>query len=115
MLILTRKVGESIIIELPDGELVTVILKERRNSNSVRLGIDAPKHIPIFRSGVFDAMHGDTPKMHVDARVGTDISFATSWGEKVKRWACLCDDEHTGARSHAWAQPDCARCGARRP
>ncbi len=47
MLILTRKLGESIIIE--DNIKITVI---DINKQQIKLGIDAPKHITINREEV---------------------------------------------------------------
>ncbi len=47
MLILTRRLGESIIIE--DNITVTVI---DINKQQIKLGIDAPKHITINREEV---------------------------------------------------------------
>ncbi len=47
MLILTRKLGESIIIE--DNIKVTVV---EINKQQIKLGIDAPKHITINREEI---------------------------------------------------------------
>jgi len=47
MLILTRKLGESIIIE--DNIKITVV---DINKQQIKLGIDAPKHITINREEV---------------------------------------------------------------
>ena len=47
MLILTRRLGESIIIE--DNIKVTVV---DINNHQIKLGIDAPKHITINREEV---------------------------------------------------------------
>ncbi len=47
MLILTRKLGESIIIE--DNIKITVI---DINKQQIKLGIDAPRHITINREEV---------------------------------------------------------------
>ncbi len=47
MLILTRKLGESIIIE--DNIKITVV---DINRQQIKLGIDAPKHITINREEV---------------------------------------------------------------
>lgn len=44
MLILTRKAGESIFI----GEDVEIVIKEV-GKQQVRVGISAPKHVPIRR------------------------------------------------------------------
>lgn len=49
MLVLTRKVGESLII---DDKIVVKILKIE--GNSVKVGIDAPKNIKIFRKELYD-------------------------------------------------------------
>ncbi|MCP4268986.1 MAG: carbon storage regulator CsrA [Candidatus Brocadiaceae bacterium] len=47
MLILTRKLGESIIIE--DNIKITVV---DINKQQIKLGIDAPKHITINREEI---------------------------------------------------------------
>ncbi len=44
MLILTRKVGQSIII---DGDIVVKILGD--NHGQIKIGIDAPKDVPVHR------------------------------------------------------------------
>ena len=49
MLILTRKVGESIVI---DGRIVMTIT--RLEGDTVRVGIEAPSDVPIHRSEVYD-------------------------------------------------------------
>jgi carbon storage regulator len=51
MLILTRKVGEIIRI----GDAVTIRVLEVRGSQ-VRLGVDAPADVRIFREEVYRAM-----------------------------------------------------------
>jgi carbon storage regulator len=48
MLILTRKLGESIII----GENVELSVVEI-NKNNIKIGINAPKEITIYREEVF--------------------------------------------------------------
>jgi carbon storage regulator len=45
MLVLSRKTGESIVI---DGAIKVQVLEVK--GNAVRLGIDAPKEIPVYRS-----------------------------------------------------------------
>jgi carbon storage regulator len=49
MLVLSRKVGDSIVI---DGNIVLTVVKVDRNQ--VRLGIEAPKHIQVLRSEIRD-------------------------------------------------------------
>ncbi len=51
MLILTRRVGESIIIG--DEVVVTVVEAGR---DQVRIGIDAPRSVPVHRQEVYAAI-----------------------------------------------------------
>ena len=53
MLVLSRKKNESIVI----NNDVTVTIVEIRG-DKVRLGIVAPKDVPVHRQEVFDAIHG---------------------------------------------------------
>ena len=54
MLILSRKVNEKIMI----GEDVSVSVIEIRG-DQVRLGVDAPKTVKVFRQEVFDAIKAE--------------------------------------------------------
>lgn len=54
MLVLSRKKNESIVI---DGNIVVTIIEVR--GDKVRLGIEAPREVPIHRSEVFDAIQGE--------------------------------------------------------
>ncbi len=49
MLVLTRKLGEGIVI----GDDVTITIVEMKGGN-VRLGIDAPRSKKIYRQEIFD-------------------------------------------------------------
>jgi carbon storage regulator len=51
MLILSRKVNEKIMI----GEDISISIIEVRG-DQVRLGVDAPKTVKVFRQEVFDAI-----------------------------------------------------------
>ena len=50
MLVLSRKLNEKIVI---DGGIVITVVKVDRNQ--VRLGIEAPAHIPVFREEILPA------------------------------------------------------------
>lgn len=52
MLVLSRKKNEQIIIG--DGEIVIAVVEIR--GNKVRLGIEAPKELPVHRKEVYDAI-----------------------------------------------------------
>jgi carbon storage regulator len=49
MLVLTRKTNESIIV----GESIEIKIA-RINGNQVRVGITAPKNIPVYRKEIYD-------------------------------------------------------------
>lgn len=51
MLVLSRKKNESIII----NDNITIVIVEIRG-DKVRLGIEAPKEVPVHRREVFDAI-----------------------------------------------------------
>jgi carbon storage regulator len=51
MLILSRKVNEKVVI----GDDISVSIIEIRG-DQVRIGVDAPKKIKVFRQEVFDAI-----------------------------------------------------------
>ncbi len=51
MLVLTRKKNESIVI----NDDITIVVVEIRG-DKVRLGVEAPKEVPVHRREVFDAI-----------------------------------------------------------
>jgi carbon storage regulator len=58
VLILSRKPGQSIII----GGIVEITVAEVRG-DQVRLGITAPRKVPVFRREVLDGQKGEPPAM----------------------------------------------------
>ena len=53
MLVLSRKKNESIVI---DNNIVITVVEIR--GDKIRLGIVAPKDVPVHRQEVYDAIHG---------------------------------------------------------
>ena len=53
MLVLSRKKNESIVI----NDNITIVVVEIRG-DKVRLGIEAPKEVPVHRREVYDSIHG---------------------------------------------------------
>ena len=56
MLVLSRKKNESIVI----NDDITIVVIEIRG-DKVRLGVEAPKEVPVHRREVFDAIHRNEP------------------------------------------------------
>jgi carbon storage regulator len=52
MLVLSRKKNESIVI----NDDITIVVVEIRG-DKVRLGIEAPKEVPVHRQEVYEAIH----------------------------------------------------------
>lgn len=52
MLVLSRKKNESIVI----NNDITIVVVEIRG-DKVRLGVEAPKEVPVHRREVYDAIH----------------------------------------------------------
>ncbi len=56
MLILTRRTGETLVI----GDSITVTVLETRGSQ-VRIGIEAPKDVPVHRQEVAERIAREAP------------------------------------------------------
>src|SRR5438034_531263 len=67
MLVLSRKKNESIVI----NNDITVTVVEIRG-DKVRLGIVAPKEVPVHRQEVYDAIHGKTDEDAAPTTVAAD-------------------------------------------
>lgn len=67
MLTLTRKVGESIRI----GDEIEIVVKEIRR-NQVRIGIVAPREVPIYREEVYESMKADGEPSDEQEDTGTE-------------------------------------------
>ena len=65
MLVLSRKKNESIVI----NNDITVTVVEIRG-DKVRLGIVAPKEVPVHRQEVYDAIHGKAEAMRAVCEQG---------------------------------------------
>ncbi|MCL2380880.1 MAG: carbon storage regulator CsrA [Treponema sp.] len=77
MLILSRKVNEKIMI----GDDISVSIIDIRG-DQVRLGVDAPKSVKVFRQEVFDAIKAENKAAAQSAAVlpALDIEGGSSHG-----------------------------------
>ncbi len=78
MLILTRKLGESVIIG--DNIKITVV---ETNKHQIKLGIEAPKNVIIYREEIYKKIKGENAlSSYLDANghyfVPTIINFLRS-------------------------------------
>ncbi|MDR2953183.1 MAG: carbon storage regulator CsrA [Treponema sp.] len=79
MLILSRKVNEKVII----GEEITVSIIEVRG-DQVRLGIDAPRNVKVFRQEVFDAIKAENKAASESAPVIPRLDFGGKSGRRIE-------------------------------
>lgn len=63
MLILTRRVGETLMI----GDSVSVTVLGVKG-NQVRIGINAPKDVAVHREEIYQRIHGETADDQADAK-----------------------------------------------
>ena len=67
MLVLTRKSNQSIMIGDEIEVSVLSVMGEK-----VRIGIQAPQHIPVFRKEIYLEIHRDDDTADVDSRAEVD-------------------------------------------
>jgi carbon storage regulator len=70
MLILSRKINEKIMI----GDEISISIIEIRG-DQVRLGVDAPKTVKVFRQEVFDAIKAENQAAAASAPVFPELDF----------------------------------------
>ena len=66
MLILTRRVGETLMI----GDQITVTVLGVKG-NQVRIGISAPKDVSVHREEIYQRIKREGPEGHAEAESGT--------------------------------------------
>lgn len=75
MLVLSRKKNESIVVD--DAIVITVV---EIRGDKVRLGIEAPREVPIHRSEVYAAIHREpgTPQAAQESQAPNDEPVSQS-------------------------------------
>jgi len=72
MLILSRKINEKVII----GDDISISIIEIRG-DQVRIGIDAPKKVKVFRQEVFDAIMAENKAAIKSTAVIPQVDFGS--------------------------------------
>ena len=80
MLVLTRKLGEVIRV----GDTVTVRVLEVKG-NQVRLGIEAPAEVRIYREEVYRAIRKENEEAALGENGGLDVATAAWENQREKR------------------------------
>ena len=78
MLILSRKVNEKVMI----GDDITVSIIEVRG-DQVRIGVDAPKSVKVFRREVFDAIKAENKAAAESTPLFPQLDFGGANREKL--------------------------------
>ncbi|MBN2008107.1 carbon storage regulator CsrA [candidate division KSB1 bacterium] len=79
MLILTRKLNESIIIG--DNIVITVVEIDKGH---IRLGVQAPKDIAVHRKEIFDRIQEENVKA-ASSKKADLLKFSKEWQQKIKQ------------------------------
>ena len=77
MLVLSRKVNESIMIN--DDVTITVV---EISGDKVRLGVEAPRESPVHRREVYDAIHRVVPAAPPPRPAVAPAGAADGWVEE---------------------------------
>lgn len=77
MLVLSRKKNEGIVI----NHDITIVVVEVRG-DKVRLGVEAPKEVPVHRQEVYDAIHRTDPPAPVPPATRNGINMTNRSGIK---------------------------------
>ncbi|MDR1052689.1 MAG: carbon storage regulator CsrA [Planctomycetaceae bacterium] len=64
MLVLSRKRNESVVI----NDNITIVVVDVRG-DKVRLGIDAPKNVPVHRKEIYDAIRNSNARENAAVHV----------------------------------------------
>lgn len=77
MLILTRKVGETLMI----GDEIEVTILSLKG-NQVRIGVNAPKDVPVHREEIYDRIKREQAGNEVGNTLGDTSHSDEDWSER---------------------------------
>jgi len=93
MLILSRRINEKIMI----GDDVSISIIEIRG-DQVRIGVDAPKTVKVFRQEVFDSIKAENKAAVESKPVLPDVDFGAPQQEKAINKLTSNRDQGPGTR-----------------
>ncbi len=79
MLVLTRRTGQKIIL---DNQITVTVLETR--GDTVKIGIEAPKHIPIYREEIYHEIMQANRQATTPVQP-TELDQAAQLAESAKR------------------------------
>jgi carbon storage regulator len=77
MLILTRKVGETLMI----GDEIEVTILSLKG-NQVRIGVNAPKDVPVHREEIYDRIKREQAVVEPGNAAGNTSNPEEDWSER---------------------------------
>jgi len=81
MLILTRRVGETLMI----GDEVTVTVLGVKG-NQVRIGVNAPKEVAVHREEIYDRIKREQETSHVDVAADNSSDKSDDGSDEVANY-----------------------------
>jgi carbon storage regulator len=72
LLVLSRKIGEKLVLVTQAGERIEVMLTEQR-SDGARIGIEAPKSVAIWRGEIMAEMDAEFRRLHSEAQTQGEV------------------------------------------
>lgn len=84
MLVLTRKQNESIIVIFNDGRLIELRISKIENDR-VKLALDAPKDIRIFRKEIYDVIAQSNASAQLNTSSETKSDELVHLVKKIKQ------------------------------
>ena len=70
MLVLSRKKNESVVIGVGDAQVTIAVVDIR--GDKVRLGVEAPKDVPVHRREVYDAIKRNEGEIRPSSPLGSE-------------------------------------------